>query len=44
MAQIEINDISKIYTIGGMNIKAVDNVSLRIEKGDFLSIVGHSGS
>lgn len=44
MAQIEIADISKIYTIGGLDIKAVDHVSLKIEKGDFLSIVGHSGS
>ncbi len=44
MAQIEINGISKIYTIGDLRINAVDNVSLKIGKGEFLSIVGHSGS
>lgn len=44
MAQIEIHDVSKIYTIDDLRIKAVDNVSLKIERGEFLSIVGHSGS
>lgn len=44
MSQIEIIEITKIYTVGDININAVDNVSLKIEKGDFLSIVGHSGS
>ncbi len=44
MTQIEINDLSMIYTIGGLTIRAVDHTSLKIEKGDFLSIVGHSGS
>ncbi|MGC2062618.1 MAG: ABC transporter ATP-binding protein [Thermodesulfovibrionales bacterium] len=44
MTQIEIADLSRIYTVGGLTIKAVDHASLKIEKGDFLSIVGHSGS
>lgn len=44
MAQIELSDISKVYTVGGQTIRAVDGVSLKIERGDFLSIVGHSGS
>ncbi len=44
MSQIEIIDITKIYSIDSLNINAVDNVSLRVEKGEFLSIVGHSGS
>ena len=44
MGQIEIAGISKIYNIGDQMIKAVDDISLKIEKGDFLSIVGHSGS
>jgi len=44
MTQIEIADLSKDYTVGGLTIKAVDHTSLKIEKGDFLSIVGHSGS
>jgi len=44
LSQIEIADVSKIYSIADLNIRAVDAVSLKIEKGDFLSVVGHSGS
>jgi putative ABC transport system ATP-binding protein/lipoprotein-releasing system ATP-binding protein len=44
MSQIELVDISKIFTVGDLTIRAVDGVSLKIEKGDFVSIVGHSGS
>jgi len=44
MAQIEIINLEKIYAIGDLNIKAVNDISLKVEKGDFLSIVGHSGS
>jgi putative ABC transport system ATP-binding protein/lipoprotein-releasing system ATP-binding protein len=41
---IEINDIVKIYTVGGQKIQAVDSVSLSCSKGEYISIVGHSGS
>jgi ABC-type lipoprotein export system ATPase subunit len=44
LAQIELKDVSKVYRLGGADINAVDSVSLRIEKGEFVSIVGHSGS
>jgi putative ABC transport system ATP-binding protein/lipoprotein-releasing system ATP-binding protein len=44
MAQIEVTELSKIYTIGTQSITAVNNVSLSIRKGEFVSIVGHSGS
>lgn len=44
MSQIEIADISKTYAVGDTTINAVDHVSLKIDKGDFVSIVGHSGS
>lgn len=44
MSRIEIIGLRKTYTIGGQDIRAVDDVSLKIEKGEFVSIVGHSGS
>lgn len=42
--QIELQDVSKVYTVGEDVIRAVDAVSLVIEKGEFVSITGHSGS
>lgn len=44
MAQLQTDDISMIYAIGGEQIIAVDKVSITIEKGEFVSLVGHSGS
>jgi ABC-type lipoprotein export system ATPase subunit len=44
MAQIEIAELTKIYTVDNQSITAVKSVSLNIEKGEFVSIVGHSGS
>lgn len=41
---IEIHDVSKVYTIGGEEVKALDHVNLTIDKGEFVSIVGPSGS
>jgi putative ABC transport system ATP-binding protein/lipoprotein-releasing system ATP-binding protein len=44
MSQIEITELTKIYSVDKAAIMASDNISLKIEKGEFLSIVGHSGS
>lgn len=41
---IEIRDIWKIYQVGDQQIEALKAVNLKIEKGSFISIVGHSGS
>jgi len=41
---LEIINLSKIYGTGENKIKALDNVSLSIEKGEFVLIVGSSGS
>ena len=40
----KLEDVEKIYYIGGYPIKALDNISLEIKEGEFLSIVGPSGS
>ena len=41
---IELNDLWRIYQIGDQTIEAVRGVSLKVESGEFVSIVGHSGS
>jgi putative ABC transport system ATP-binding protein/lipoprotein-releasing system ATP-binding protein len=42
--QIVLDDVVKNYFIGEQSISAVTQVSLKINKGEFISIVGHSGS
>ncbi|OGW34649.1 MAG: ABC transporter [Nitrospirae bacterium GWC2_56_14] len=44
MPQIIVENITKTYLVDTAPIDAVRSVSMRIEKGDFISIVGHSGS
>jgi len=41
---IELKDVYKIYSDGDSEIRALDGISLTIEKGEFTSIVGSSGS
>jgi putative ABC transport system ATP-binding protein len=44
MALIELRNLSKIYHLGGEEIRALDDVSLDIESSEFISIIGPSGS
>ncbi|TMF21863.1 MAG: ABC transporter ATP-binding protein [Chloroflexi bacterium] len=44
MANIELNELTKHYKQGTTTVKAVDGLSLSIEAGEFVSIVGRSGS
>ena len=41
---IDIKDVYKIYSDGDNEIRALDGVSLRIDEGEFVAIVGQSGS
>lgn len=41
---IEFRNIYKIYQMGDSEVRAVDGVSFKIEKGEFVAIVGQSGS
>jgi len=40
---IELDSVSKTYTLGQQRIKAVDDVSLTIQPGEFVAIMGKSG-
>ena len=41
---IDLKDIYKIYVDGDSEIHALDGISLHIDKGEFVAIVGQSGS
>ena len=43
-AIVEVTHLSKVYMMGGEEIRAVDNIDLVINKGDFVSVMGPSGS
>ena len=44
MAIVELRNVSKIYQMEKVAVKAVDNVSFTIEAGNFCAISGPSGS
>lgn len=41
---ISVSHISKVYTLGSIQTKALDDVSFSIGKGEFVAIMGPSGS
>jgi putative ABC transport system ATP-binding protein len=41
---IELRNVSKIYVLGGEEIRALDGVTMDINGGEFVSIIGPSGS
>ena len=44
MAYIEVKNINKSYTMGEVTIKAIENVSFEINKGELVVILGPSGA
>ncbi len=44
MSLIDVRDIVKIYRTGDVDLRALDGVSFSVERGEFVSIMGHSGS
>ena len=43
-AVIEIKDVKKIYKMGDVEVPALDGVSLSVNKGEMVAIIGPSGS
>ena len=41
---IKISNVSKIYSTGAVETKALDKISFEIKKGEFVAIMGPSGS
>lgn len=41
---IVFKDICKSYQIGGETVHALDHAALHIRKGEFVSVIGPSGS
>ena len=43
-ALIEFESVCKYYQMGDTTVKAADHISMRIDRGEFVAIVGQSGS
>jgi putative ABC transport system ATP-binding protein len=41
---IELTDITKVYQTGDVSLRALDGVSLHVQAGEFIAIMGSSGS
>ena len=44
MALIELRDICKTYDLGEVKVNALVNANLKIEKGEYLALMGPAGS
>ncbi|MBQ3124501.1 MAG: ABC transporter ATP-binding protein [Clostridia bacterium] len=41
---VELTDVYKIYQMGDTEVRALDGISMNIDRGEFVAIVGSSGS
>jgi putative ABC transport system ATP-binding protein len=41
---IEIRDLTKVYTMGDVEVRALDGITIDVDQGEFLAVMGPSGS
>jgi ABC-type lipoprotein export system ATPase subunit len=44
MSLVQFEEVSKVYEVGNVAVRALDRVHLKIEEGEFVAVVGPSGS
>lgn len=44
MSVVEFKDVTRIYTSGSHELKALDNVNFKLDEGDFVVVLGPSGA
>ena len=44
MSLVELKGVSRIYTSGDHELKALDDINLSLDKGKFIVILGQSGA
>jgi putative ABC transport system ATP-binding protein len=44
MSLLDLRDVEKVYQMGEVSVRALDGVTLTIEKGEYVAIMGSSGS
>ncbi|WP_018297686.1 methionine ABC transporter ATP-binding protein [Corynebacterium lubricantis] len=42
--RIEFRDITKVFTSGSSEVRALDNINLTVEPGEILGVIGYSGA
>src|SRR5204863_8335127 len=41
---IEIHELTKVYSLGEVEVRALDGINLNVDEGEFLAVMGPSGS